>query len=358
MSNQIRSNENLPVSQDQIVSNMVLHGDLSRLTPVQKVQYYNAICERIGLDPLTQPFKLLRLSGKEIMYLDRSGAQQLNKLYDVSHRIVAREIVHDCYVVTSQAFLPTGRQTESIGAVSIINLKGDQLCNAFMKAETKAKRRSTLDLLGLGMLDESEVETIPNAQSADPYLVSEYEPSPQERKPTLTPKQKSFIDNLIKSSVFTEEEREKTNAFLADPETNSKKASKMIDRLQELIRDRKQERELTEEKTLACKKCGAEIISSVRMARSAVSCGGKGWCSYKDLDSQTVTWLCPECQKPEPEPEPEGTPEELRRKAEAIREFAQRAEGQAYYKEMAEAKRLFAIADKREREQLESEPIN
>ena len=32
-----------------------------------------------------------------------------------------------------------------------------------MKAETKAKRRATLDLLGLGVLDESEAESIPNA---------------------------------------------------------------------------------------------------------------------------------------------------------------------------------------------------
>ena len=32
------------------------------------------------------------------------------------------------------------------------NLRGDALCNAMMKAETKAKRRSTLDLLGLGIL--------------------------------------------------------------------------------------------------------------------------------------------------------------------------------------------------------------
>jgi hypothetical protein len=35
--------------------------------------------------------------------------------------------------------------------------------NAIMKAETKAKRRATLDLLGLGVLDESETESIPNA---------------------------------------------------------------------------------------------------------------------------------------------------------------------------------------------------
>ena len=33
-----------------------------------------------------------------------------------------------------------------------------------MKAETKAKRRATLSICGLGMLDETEIETIPDAR--------------------------------------------------------------------------------------------------------------------------------------------------------------------------------------------------
>jgi hypothetical protein len=67
------------------------------------------------------------------------------------------------YIVTSKASLPDGRCTESIGAVNIAGLKGEMYANAIMKAETKAKRRATLDLLGLGVLDESEAESIPNA---------------------------------------------------------------------------------------------------------------------------------------------------------------------------------------------------
>ena len=148
---------------ENIISSIVINGDLSKLNPQQKVSYYRQFCERLGLDPLSQPFKLLRLNGKEVMYCDRSGTQQLNKLHNVSHEIKAREMVNGCYVVTAQASTPEGRRTESIGAVPIENLKGDALCNAMMKAETKAKRRATLDLLGLGILDESETETIPNA---------------------------------------------------------------------------------------------------------------------------------------------------------------------------------------------------
>jgi hypothetical protein len=47
-----------------------------------------------------------------------------------------------------------------MSAVSVANLKGEAYCNALMKAETKAKRRATLDLLGLGILSEEEAITL------------------------------------------------------------------------------------------------------------------------------------------------------------------------------------------------------
>jgi hypothetical protein len=145
-----------------IISSVILSGDLSKLSATDKVQYFNGYCERLGLDPFTQPFQILRLNGKEILYLTRAGAQQLNKLHSVSHEIVSRNIHESAstYEVIARASLPDGRHTESIGAVTIANLKGEAYCNALMKAETKAKRRATLDLLGLGLLDESEVASI------------------------------------------------------------------------------------------------------------------------------------------------------------------------------------------------------
>jgi hypothetical protein len=119
----------------------------------------------MGLDPFTKPFDILRLNGKEILYCTRSGTQQLNKLHKVSHLITSRDTNAEAgvYIVTSKASLPDGRCTESIGAVNIAGLKGEAYANAIMKAETKAKRRATLDLLGLGVIDESEAESIPNA---------------------------------------------------------------------------------------------------------------------------------------------------------------------------------------------------
>jgi len=153
--------------QTSIANQLILQGDLSKLSANDKVRYYNGYCERMGLDPYTKPFDLLRLNGKEILYCTRSGTQQLNKLHKVSHTITSRDTNSEAgvYIVTSKALLPDGRCTESIGAVNIAGLKGEAYANAIMKAETKAKRRATLDLLGLGVIDESETESIPNAST-------------------------------------------------------------------------------------------------------------------------------------------------------------------------------------------------
>lgn len=157
------SNKELQQREGQISAALIIDGDLSRLHPSDKVLYYRGYCERLGLDPFTKPFDLLRLQGREVLYLTRSGAQQLNKMHGVSHQIISRELMQEpgIFQVIARATLPDGRFTESMSAVSIANLKGEAYCNALMKAETKAKRRSTLDLLGLGILSEEEAVSLP-----------------------------------------------------------------------------------------------------------------------------------------------------------------------------------------------------
>ena len=44
------------------------------------------------------------------------------------------------------------------------NLTGVDLANAIMKTETKAKRRATLSICGMGLLDELEVEDTPSSR--------------------------------------------------------------------------------------------------------------------------------------------------------------------------------------------------
>ncbi len=142
---------------------VLIGGDLSKLNPNDRVMYYKAVCESVGLNPLTKPFEYISLNGKLTLYAKRDCTDQLRKLNGVSILIVSREVVEDCYVVTARATDKSGRNDESIGAVPIANLKGEARSNALMKCETKAKRRVTLSICGLGMIDETEVDSIPGA---------------------------------------------------------------------------------------------------------------------------------------------------------------------------------------------------
>jgi hypothetical protein len=152
------------INTESTLSTLILKGDISRLSDQEKIGYYKAICERLGVDPMTKPFDYLVLQGKQTLYLNKGGAEQLSKIHSVSLSITESKKLDDIYVVTARATSPTPpRWNDSTGAVSVKNLYGDALCNAMMKAETKAKRRATIGLLGLAMLDETEIETIPNA---------------------------------------------------------------------------------------------------------------------------------------------------------------------------------------------------
>lgn len=148
----------------QVLESAVIKGDLKDLSPEERVQYYAKVCDSLGLNPYTRPFMYVTLSGRLTLYATKDATEQLRNLRHVSVSITAREMVQGVYVVTARAALPDGRSDESIGAVPLEGLKGEALANGMMKAETKAKRRVTLSICGLGMVDESEIESIPDAR--------------------------------------------------------------------------------------------------------------------------------------------------------------------------------------------------
>jgi len=147
----------------EIVSKMVLGGDLSSLSREQLVTYYMHRCEELDLDPAEKPFDLLRLNGKLVLYAKKGCTDAICRQRGVTRSVESAEMVGDLYVVRAKATCK-GRSDEDIGAVPVGHLKGEKLANAMMKAVTKAKRRAVLALFGLGMLDETEVETIPGAK--------------------------------------------------------------------------------------------------------------------------------------------------------------------------------------------------
>ena len=167
MSNQVA--QVLGPAKDSIeaISAIVLRGDLKSLDESQRAIYMKMVCERLGIDYLTRPFDFIVLNGKLVMYANRGATDQIRKVNKVSVNIVSRDKIEDLLVVTARGRDAFGREDESVGAVNVAGLKGEALANAMMKCETKAKRRVTLSLCGLGILDESEVADIPEAAKAN-----------------------------------------------------------------------------------------------------------------------------------------------------------------------------------------------
>lgn len=165
-----------------LMERVLLAGDLSKLSTSDRLFYYGKVCESVGLNPLTRPFDYLTLNGKMVLYAKRDATDQLRRIHGVSVTIKARDRIEEgVYIVTANARDKNGREDESTGAVNIKGLAGDPLANALMKAETKAKRRVTLSICGLGMLDETEIETIPGAHASGNGAYPENVCTPEQR---------------------------------------------------------------------------------------------------------------------------------------------------------------------------------
>lgn len=169
----------------EIMESVIAKGDLGKLTPAERISYYMQVCKSTGMNPLTRPIEYLTLQGKTVLYARKDATDQLRKINGISIVVVSRVVEDGIMIVHVRATDKDGRQDEDFGTVSVANLKGDALANASMKAVTKAKRRVTLSISGLGFLDETEVETIPGAQRRTPspapsLLVDNSRPAPVE----------------------------------------------------------------------------------------------------------------------------------------------------------------------------------
>lgn len=188
------------VSQTSKIEAALVQNDLSKLSAEERLSYYKQVCESLGLNHLTQPFSYIVLNNRLTLYAKRDAADQLRKIHGVSIEITGREVIGDVYVVTAKATTKDGRIDESTGAVHIKGLTGDGLANAYLKCETKAKRRVTLSLCGLGFLDETEVETIKDAQPVEqPRQIKNHAPG-KEDEVKFAPGAPNEFDELMEDA--------------------------------------------------------------------------------------------------------------------------------------------------------------
>lgn len=168
-----------------VMEKVLLTGDLAGLDAGQRLNYYESVCRALKLNPLTKPFEYIVLNSKLTLYARKDCTEQLRRTYGISVRIISRETIEGVFTVVARASFPNGREDESVGAVFLPST-GEAKSNAIMKAETKAKRRVTLSICGLGMFDESELDSIPNEMTPEDRVKTATANRLQEKAETVT----------------------------------------------------------------------------------------------------------------------------------------------------------------------------
>lgn len=177
MSNPLATND----KPADVLESVVIGGDLSKLSPAERVSFYRSVCASLGLNPLTKPFDYITLNGRLTLYARKDATEQLRKKNAISIDKPEISFQEEWIVVMVGAHTPDGRTDFDLGVVNKKDMRGDY-GNAMMKAITKAKRRVTLSICGLGMLDETEVETIHDARPVTVNVeTGEISPKPDEK---------------------------------------------------------------------------------------------------------------------------------------------------------------------------------
>jgi hypothetical protein len=137
------------------INALVIKGDTSKLSLEQKTQYYNAVCQSVGLNPATRPFQFLNFNGKETLYPDKSCAEQMRNLKGVSLSGPKFTFEGTMVICEITATMRNGRTDTDLGIVDTAGKeKSFSRGDAMLKAVTKAKRRVTFSITGLGFLNE------------------------------------------------------------------------------------------------------------------------------------------------------------------------------------------------------------
>jgi hypothetical protein len=157
-----------PEKRKEIISNLVLTGDISKLDNIQRVEYYTQLCNSLDLNPLTKPFDILMLKGKTVLYPNKNCAEQLRVKDGVSIYKTESKIENNIFTYKSYARNKYGVLDEAIAAIPVAfyseeekewkSLSPQAISDIMMKCESKSKRRVTFSLCGLGFSEDDEEE--------------------------------------------------------------------------------------------------------------------------------------------------------------------------------------------------------
>lgn len=139
--------------------------DLEHLDKDQKAKYYSNACEFLGIPANLNLLAFINMvvgdSGRHEVLYAKKGATDLirqNRGISTTSLEALKDLIPGqvCFIAVGKE-LTTGREERAVGTADIEGLRGKDLSDAIMIAQTRATRRMTLQFVGGGILDESEI---------------------------------------------------------------------------------------------------------------------------------------------------------------------------------------------------------
>ena len=136
--------------------------DLSNLTEQQKQDYVSAVCGHLEIP---KELNLVRLiwsdegdgARRQVAYVLKGATDIIREKRKITTESLTSQIIQGSVVFMATGKDSTGRQEIAVGSAFIDGIKGKGLDNAIMISQTRATRRMTLQFVGGGVLDESEI---------------------------------------------------------------------------------------------------------------------------------------------------------------------------------------------------------
>lgn len=145
---------------------------LDNLTDEQKTEYKINACEFFGIPAELNLLEFMRLDSGDsgthlVLYAKKGATDMLRESRGISVDEIKETLGDGFIMFTAKGHDKTGRTDVAVGAADTKGRSGKALSDAIMTAQTRASRRLTLQFVGGGLLDESEVtNTTTNISSA------------------------------------------------------------------------------------------------------------------------------------------------------------------------------------------------
>lgn len=138
--------------------------DIEHLDENQKATYYRDACNFLGIPANLNLLAYIEMvvgdSGRHLVLYAKKGATDLIR-QNRGISTISLEAIKDlvpgqvCFIAVGKDV--TGREERAVGTADIDGMRGKALSDAIMIAQTRATRRMTLQFVGGGILDESEI---------------------------------------------------------------------------------------------------------------------------------------------------------------------------------------------------------